>query len=236
MERVSIREGERPIMLIAPHGADDTNTDLLAEYMAEDLDAYAVINRGWERASRVNYFKDKANCNDITHIHEDVVNDEFLQPILRFVSKLEREYDSMLVLILHGMSNFIVNKNKGEPVDVVVGYGAGKPNSLSCEMIVKDAICYHMRKSGLYVYEGAAGGQYAGRMKNNLNQLFRKWYLKPNVHSVQLEVVRDLRDDNDTTKYTADHMADCVNRFLDMDFTEELPKDWHDVLQAIGEI
>jgi len=204
--------------------------------MAEDLDAFAVINRGWERAPKVDYFKDKANCNDITHLHEDVVNDEFLQPILRFISRLEHDYSSMLMLIIHGMSNFIVKRNKGEPVDIVVGYGAGKPNSLSCELIVKDAMCYHMRKSGLYVYEGAAGGQYAGRAKNNLNQLFRKWYYKPNVHSIQLEVVRDLRDDNDSTKFTADHLAECVNRFFEMDFSEDLPKDWHDILSAIDEI
>ena len=44
-------EGKNPILLIAPHGRkeDDTNTGKLTRLLAERMDCYAVINEHYQR-------------------------------------------------------------------------------------------------------------------------------------------------------------------------------------------
>ena len=43
MERVSVIEGKRPIIFVAPHGykGDDENTDAMVEHMSQQLSSYA---------------------------------------------------------------------------------------------------------------------------------------------------------------------------------------------------
>lgn len=215
MERVSIIRGDLPILVIAPHGHDDSNTDYLAEQIAKELNCYAVINRGWMRAPEVDYWNDLANCNDVRHCHEDVVKEEFLDPILRFANRIEKDYGFGAVFNIHGMSNEV--KKIAKNLDIVVGYGAGKPPSYSCDPRLKDAFIYLLEESGLGAYEGAGGGQYAGRAKNNLNQLFRRWYPQQRIQSLQVEIVGELRADLEVSKVTAQVLAECMNDFLDYD-------------------
>ena len=82
-ERVGIIIGKNPVILVAPHGADDTNTDIITERVAKKADCYAVINRGFERADFVDVIKDKADCNKIDHCKQEVVYEEFLKPIIK---------------------------------------------------------------------------------------------------------------------------------------------------------
>lgn len=236
MERVSVREGNEPLIVVAPHGYDDTNTDLLAETIADSLDAWAVINRGWERARTYDYYKDHANCNYVPHVHEDVVKEEFLDPILNYVAALENMYDHIMVLIVHGVSNSIIRRTKGEPLDLIVGYGAGQPPRYSCEMVVKDALCYQFQKHQFHTYEAGPGSDYAGRTKNNLNQLFRQHYYKDNVHSIQLEVIKELRDDRNTTILTGELLANALDSLLNMRFDNKQPDDWDKILDTIKTI
>ncbi len=74
---------------------------------------------------------------------------------------------------------------------------------------MKDFFIYLMQQSGISAYGGKANGQYAGWTKNNLNQLFRKWhqYADKNVHSMQLEFTRSLRDTNIDAKFAGDTLA-----------------------------
>ena len=132
-ERVSVREGVLPLVIVAPHGPDDPFTDTIAETMAEEIDAYAVLNHGWERADAVDPQNDKANCNSIKHCHEDVVKDEFLD-LLRFVyrsrktifaAKLCPFLQAPLMITIHGVGNDIRNQVK-VPVDMVLGTGDGQ--------------------------------------------------------------------------------------------------------------
>ena len=103
MEKVSVLEGTIPALIIAPHGFknDDLNTDLIAEEIATDLSAYAVINRGWERADKVDWFNDKADCNNLKHCHEDVVKDEFLLPIMRYVIQILKFSPYIYIFTIH---------------------------------------------------------------------------------------------------------------------------------------
>src|SRR5262252_8302687 len=215
LERVSIIEGRTPVLLVAPHGAkcDDVNTDHLAQHAANVLKAYAVINRGWERSEAVNYFEDKADCNNFNHM-EDVVRDEFLDPILRFRSRILKKHGAMFMFLLHGMSNDIRQKT-GEPqLDMIVGYGAGTPPSYSCEIWRKDLFVYLLSQAGLTIWEGKPGGMMSGWTRNNMNQLFRKHYPDARVQSMQIEIVRALRNDDSMAELTAEYLATAVQDFV----------------------
>lgn len=194
MERVQIIEGEIPVLLVVPHGLDDENTDLIAEDVANEIGTYAIINKGWKRSKEVDYWNDLANCNDIRHLFQDVVKEEFLNPILRTVAKMKKEYqEDILMLILHGCSDDIRSEAKDPDLDLIIGFGEGRPASYTCRIKIKDAFMYYLTKENFGVYEGKAKGKFAGRSKNNLNQLFTEWYPDDNVNSIQVEIVRELR-------------------------------------------
>jgi hypothetical protein len=212
MERVSIIEGNIPVIVVAPHGykGDDENTDVMVEAIASTIGSYAVINRGWERGETVDIFKDIADCNNIYHCQEDVVREEFLDPIIRFKNKILKNNQIAYVFYIHGMGNRHRIISKDPYLDVVVGYGSGKPNSYSCDVWQKNLFLHFMNQSGITSYEGKAGGQMSGWSRNNLNQYFRKWDYDPNVSSMQVEVVYDLRHDKDLALITADYIANAI--------------------------
>jgi hypothetical protein len=214
MERVSIIEGNNPVIIVAPHGGDDDFTGEIAERMAAKCDGYAVINWGWKRADKVDYYKSRANCNNVEHCHEDVVKDEFLNPIIKFVNRLGRDFFEIDVISIHGVANEVRKKAKDPALDVIVGWGAGNPPSVTADEIRRDAFMYHLDVAGgMGVYQGKAGGNYSGRSKSNLNQLFRQWYPDENVHSLQLELVKDLRDDRLMAQVTGDELGLVYNKY-----------------------
>lgn len=214
MERVSIISGKLPIIVVAPHGfnGNDENTAYIAEYIAQKINAYAVINRGWERDDDVDFLNDKADCNNVLHCHEDVVKDEFLDPILRFKNRimLEAKFDTVYVYYIHGMSNKhrkICGDNK---LDIVLGHGAGSPNSFTCKNWEKDAFAHQLMRNGLTTYIGASGGPMSGWARNNMNQLFRKWYYDSMVSSMQIEIIYERRALLTTCQSLADILSDAM--------------------------
>lgn len=220
MERVSAWEGDSPIMVVAPHGADDDNTDYITERIAQELQCYAVINRGWERAMDVDYWNDKANCNDVRHIHEDVVKEEFLDPILRFSNRILKDYGFCHIFIIHGVGNYVRQTANDPKLDLIIGYGAGGATTHSCDLHYKDAFIYACGQHGFGAYEGAAGGAFAGRAKNNLNQLFRRWYPNERVQSLQIEIVREFREDKEIGEIAALELASCMDDLITFDDTQ----------------
>lgn len=216
MERVSIISGRLPIIIVAPHGydGDDEHTSIVAEHMARSIGAYAVINRGWERDDAVDFMLDKADCNNVNHCHEDVVKEEFLEPILRYKNRILQSYDEVFVYHIHGMSNKH-RKIAGDPLmDMVVGFGAGSPDSYTCEPWHKDLIMHLLHETGIHAYEGKKGGPMSGWARGNMNQLFRKWYFDPQVHSMQFEIVHDLRNTADAAIITAEYLGTAVKDML----------------------
>jgi len=214
MERVSIRDGSCPILIVAPHGPNDPNTDLLAELIAEELDAYAVINRGWERAKAVDYFNDKANCNNVQHCQEDVVRDEFLKPILKYCTRMQKEYGVGCMFLIHGVSNGIRVKTGNPDLELILGYGAGEPPRWSCDEWVRNAFIHYLQDSGINVFGGKAGGDYAGWGRNNLNQLYTVWH-HGIIHSLQLELVRDLRCDKNMCQLTSNIVSEAIAKLIE---------------------
>lgn len=212
-----------PVLLVAPHGADDENTAELTEDVAKQFGAFAVINRGWQRSKAVDPFKDMANCNDIRHIMEDVVREEFFMPIMRGVAKIKRKYEEKaLVVVIHGCKDQVRATSEDEILDIIVGYGAGHPPSYSCKMRTKNALIHCLQNEGFGVYEGAPGGRYAGKSKNNLNQLFVRWYPETMVESVQLEIVKELRSDREMITLTADGLMSALDSFVLLEESDEI--------------
>jgi len=214
-ERVTICRGHKPIIIVAPHGApgDDTNTDVVAEECAKKIDTYAVINRGFQKSDVVDVLKDKANCNNVQHLQEDVVEDEFLNPLKNFVKKINFGYANLNVIpnpcyifILHGVGNGI-EQRKNKEVDFILGFGAGKKtNSYSCDLWLKDYFQYLCGKTGTQIFEDR-GGAYAGRSRNNLNQFFTS---NNRVQSLQIEIIEKLRNTEREAKITGEWLADKI--------------------------
>lgn len=223
MERVITLEGEAPIIVIAPHGVehDDSNTAFIAERIAKEIGAFAVINQGWERASDVDFIKSHANCNDVRHLHEDVVREEFLDPILRYVNRIDKDFGFAYMMVVHGMGNYVRQYTEDGRLDIIIGYGAGTPPIYSCDTRLKDAFIHYLTKSGICTYEGMPGSQFAGRSKNNLNQLFRRWYPNSDVHSMQIEIVKELREELDIAEITAVTLAECMDDLIYLDDTQQ---------------
>lgn len=209
MERVSVREGEEAVIILAPHGVDDDNTAYIAETLAENLNCYAVINRGWERAANVDFLNDKANCNNIEHLHEDVVREEFLEPIQDFLTKLRRQmFYSVYIFTIHGFS--LPNTRP----DIIIGWGnSGQKIRPSCDEWRKNALGYFLAARGFEVFEGV--GNYAGWSKKNLNQLFKMWYPDAYVQSMQLEIARQWRESDSVSKELANQLTHSIEALLD---------------------
>lgn len=215
-ERVSIIPGRLPILVVAPHGydRDDEHTAIVAEHTANAIGAYAVINRGWERAENVDYMLDKADCNDVNHCHEDVVKEEFLEPLLRYKNKILQTDSIANIYFIHGMGNKHRKIANDPNMDMVIGYGAGSPDSHSCQVWRKDLICHLLNEAGVHAYEGKKGGPMSGWARNNMNQLFRKWYPDPQVQSMQIEIIHELRATPDAAIITAEYIAAAVKDML----------------------
>lgn len=218
-ERVSLISGKKPIILICPHGyrGDDKNTALITEYIARKINCYAVINRGWERHDFVDSSLDKADCNNVYHCNQDVVREEFLDPILRFVSRTLKKNPFIYVFYLHGMSNFHRIKSGIYDLDIVIGCGADDPNFFSCSLWRKDLFCFCLSRSGFVVAEGTPKSKLCGSAKQNMNQFFVQW--RPNllVQSMQLEIVENRRKSQISSEKTAELLSLSFLRLLESD-------------------
>ncbi len=220
-ERVRTYRGSIPAIIVVPHGYDDPNTPAIAEGIIETIDAYAVINKGWERADVHNYYEDKANCNNLNHIQEDVVKQEFLEPILNYANNiLDKLNRTPFMFIIHGVSNSVRQK-AAEDLDIIIGYGEGKPPSYTCPIDYKDLFLNLLHRAGLNPYQGKAGGKYSGRRKTNLNQLFRRvnqaasGYKFPGSNSMQIEIVRELRENEEIAKLTGELLGEAIKSLLE---------------------
>lgn len=210
-ERVRVIEGSAPILIIAPHGfdGDDENTKIVAAKVAEYCNAYAVVNQGWERAEDVDFLNDKADCNNVLHCMEDVVREEFLDPILRYKSRILKNFQNCNIYMIHGMANRHRLICGDDTMDVVVGFGS-KPSTLSCELWRKDAIIETFHKCGINAYEGKKGGQFSGSTRKNMNQLFKKWHFDDRVNSLQIEIIFENRKDKNTAELFAKKVGEVI--------------------------
>ena len=232
-ERVSVRDGILPIIIVVSHGADEPYIDTIAEVIADKIDCYAVINRGWERADKVDIANDKANCNNIAHCKEDVVKDEFLDPLLRYAYRcqktiiaagnvLSRFLLNPVVLHIHGCGDDIRTVAKNNKLDFILGTGLGKPDRNTCQLWRKNALAWTLLQKGVNAWEGKAGGRFAAWGKDNLNQLFHHPGYQGLAESIQIEIVRSpWRESETRAKATGSILADVLKELIKLpDFTQ----------------
>lgn len=220
-ERVLQIPGKEPLLVVAPHGADDHGTAEIATMFAKLANAYAVINQGFERSPAVDTARDLADCNRVDHVKQPVVFDEFLEPIERFANKILIRYVKgnksryPFVIYIHGAGD-IVHKNLGSEVAAIVGYGLGvKQDSLTMDLdkVNRFMMCLQTFVRGA-VCDGGAGGRYAGRSSNNMNQYFVK-HGDPfsRLDCLQIEIPYSQRKDEPDFLWYASALALAVERF-----------------------
>lgn len=213
--RVNLVYGDTPIVLVAPHGVmgDDDYTDTITELAAKHLDAYAVINFGWSRGEVVDASRGIANLNSVKHCKSKEVRKEFLEPLAFMVDNVVRSYKRAHVFYIHGMGNYVRSIVKSQ-IDVILGYGEGDPPSYTCDKKYKDEFAYRLKKFGLSVYQGGAGGKFSARSKDNLCQFFRQHKPDNRVNSIQIEIINGMRDSVGTAKRTAKTISQAISDFI----------------------
>lgn len=215
-ERVSVRLGIKNVILICPHGhiLDDTNTDIITQTAADYLDCCAVINNGWRRSDKVDALKSSANCNNINHCNEPVVKEEFLNPIDDYFANFYDDFDDEVIhaFVIHGVGNSI--RGKAKDLDIIIGYGTGNQPRYTCDLWRKDLLAELFFNNTLNVYEGAPGGKYSARNKENLTQALVKEYA---IQTMQIEFIYDLRKDEKTARNLGKLFGITIENYLKCD-------------------
>jgi hypothetical protein len=230
-ERVTTIRGQVPVILVAPHGPDDSNTDIITRSAQKILDCYAVINNGFERGDKVDSINSIADCNRVDHCtNDEVVYQEFMEPFLGFVDVLEKKLIKEVgtvepvihVFYIHGCGNH-VHKTAGKEVEIILGYGLGNQrDSLTYNGWRKNAFvntCRSLTSGGLgfgEFFEGKGGGKYAGKDSNNMNQYFRKHSENHYVQSMQLEFPASTRANDIDAMSTGEFLAEVIKRCMNL--------------------
>lgn len=223
MERVSVIHGKSPVLLVAPHGYDDTNTDILTEFAAKTCGGSAVINRGWERDDKVDVLNDKANCNKIQHAKHDVVKDEFYDPMIKMQKRIAGKHPKTYIFHIHGCGNDI-RKKTGENLSVIIGWGAGDKPRPTCERKIRDLFTWLIEKDRLWLpAQAGPGSKFAAWDRNNLLQ---EWpmtiYYK--TAAMQLEFVTSVRATKADAETSGNYLGDLINNLIKSDGVLEPPK------------
>lgn len=237
MERVSIIPGDSSInmMLVVPYGADDPTTVHIAETCVEEMGCYAIINRGFERSDHVDVMTDKADCHKVSHAIEDVVREEFLDPIKntkeRMVNRIVRHAtknnawpnladikDRAMILYIVGVSD-TVHKVAGEHVSMVIGCGATTfSGSVTCSDWRRDLLVY----LGRDMWSDTMGsvcvadvrGAYAGKNQDNMNQFFRQHEPDKFVETMQLSFPACMHASKKQAVFTGICLGQILSKFI----------------------
>lgn len=210
-ERVSIYGGKVPIIIIAPHAPEEPGTDIIAKTIIDNLDCCGIINNGWNKSKLFDYDSEQADCNNIEHLHKEVLVDEFLVPLIKLKTKLSKSHTTIYMFTIHGIGQDARDYAKDQALDMIVGYGAGHPPSYTCNPWRKNLFMYLIEASGLVIYESKPRSKYAARNKKNITQIFNMdcWYPDLAVQSMQLQIIEDLRLDKPV--YTGEFLADIID-------------------------
>lgn len=214
MERISlispnILDTVSHIIFVAPHGRDDINTTLIAEHAAIESNGYAVINNGWKKQRYYDYESEFANCNNIQHLKNDVVKEEFFEPLIEFACEIRKTcLINPIICTIHGMSNNTILRSGVKDMDILIGHGRG--GRLTIPDIGLKSICFFLDKLFYKTYIAGTNTRFSGKSKNNLIQLFSDpaWYQNIPIkypvypvtscgipaYSLQMEISYDLRD------------------------------------------
>jgi hypothetical protein len=223
-ERVSLLHGSQPIIIVSPYAADEAFMGVIAEEMAKRLNAYALINNGFKKSDDVNVLQDQANLDRIEHVYEDVVKEEFLDPLMSAKRRLMKKHLQVFVFYLYGFDSEVEEKT-GNDIDIILGYGqAVVSNSYLCPVwwISKfiDSWDSHSWTSG-DVYCGKPGGPFTARSIHRLPQIFRKVSPDPDVQSLQIFVSDKFRHSHPDAAFCGVLLANIIEEIVKSDYFDE---------------
>lgn len=217
LERVTVCHGTENILIVCPHGhyLDDENTNVLSLALAKELNAHAVINNGWKRNPSVDVLNSLANCNHGPHCKEDVVKEEFYDPIGKVLDDMfqdslvipDPDIITPLVLVVHGVGNNVRNKTGVKDLDIIVGYGNGHKPHFTCASWRKNLFVDFCNNAGYVTAEGVAGGAYSARSHTNMTQVIHRTW---DVDVLQVEFIYALRKDDAIVKAVASDFAKVI--------------------------
>lgn len=233
-ERINVIFGKNPVLLIAPHGADEVNTDVIAEETAIKCSSYSVTNKGFKRGNQIDLKNQIADCNKVPHCLNSIVLDEYLNPIIRIRTKIKNkikllddiENQKMLVLHILGTDDDFSMNNE---VAMILGYGLGSiKNSLTCDMWVKNlfiSLWYaeaNKRKISSKIYEATSGNKYSGRDYSEMNQYFKKYIMDNKVNSMQLHIPLSMRDTKEKAMLASEMLSNTLSIMMLHDETDSV--------------
>ena len=118
-----------------------------------------------------------------------------------------------------------MRENINEPrLDFIIGYGEGYPNSHTCDLKFKNQLITALNLGGTLTYGGKANGVYAARSKHNLNQYYRLQNFDPDVQSMQIKIIYELRENEIIATQVAEYLANIIEEIVYMPdelFTEK---------------
>jgi ParB/RepB/Spo0J family partition protein len=140
---IPIRVGNCNVLLIAPHGHpdNDTNSAKLAREVADRLDCYAVINEKYQKPSTAGYKRSnlKGYAVDFNNWREaekfKKTKAEFLEVIEKFKKAILATGSPAMIVHVHGIKNenliLVADKidefkNRPKSLQAVIGYGQRK--------------------------------------------------------------------------------------------------------------
>jgi hypothetical protein len=206
--RVNSIRGDFPVLIIVPHGPNDKNTTIIGERIISELNCYGVINYGWERDINFDYYKDKANCNSINHIENEVICDEFLNKIITLKNEIKQKNPYAYIFLIHGVKN----RNDFDNLNVILGNGSNEKNA-TCPKWMSNLFASQLLNHNLVPALGIK--KYSGSNHDNLNQIFNtKKYFDENSFSFQIEILFKNRKDKNTSIYTGDLLAMSIEDLI----------------------
>lgn len=235
LERVSCIIGKKPVILVCPYSLNKTNSDIITEHVAKSINCFAVINRGFHKSKILDIDNNFADCNNVDHIKQPVIYEEYLLPIIKYTDKAQKIiskinhkkwYDlfksPIYIFHIHSCEDN-TDENIQEDIGAVLGYGLGRTvNSLSCELWQKNLFVSLWRKNSSNgdIFEGIN----VGRNSNEMNQYFIKHNKKDFVNSMQIEFPLSKTNNSLNSITTANTLAAVINEFLSYDDYDIKPK------------
>jgi len=249
---IPIRNGNRNILVIAPHGhsKNDKGTYEFARRLADELDCYAVVNKKYQKPESA-----KLNVPDASKFAVDLnrweqfnqfpeTKKDFFGPIKRFKKLNLTEHKDLLILHIHGIGD--INSRKAakllpeykknpESLHLLIGYGQRKNDSSRQTADINtfvSPLINELKEQGInsamapiepIKNKNGDDQWYCGNDEKRLNQYLCR--PKNKVQSLQLELKnRGVRDKKLNIEKTAIKLADAVRAVWKKDIQEEKQK------------
>jgi len=214
MERISIHDGKTNNIFVVPN-FECKNCDIIAKAAAQYLNASYIINNSWKDGPAYDYDTETCNCANLNHL-VDVPYDEFLDPLKRFVirAKNKSKNQEARIYYIFGLENDVKRLTNDKDTGMIIGYGLGDPDSLTCERWMVKGLIHLMDMDNDVSAMSIYGGKtiFTGWHKNSINQLYRKNGRDMNVMSMQLGILMD----NRTSEASADLFGEYLGSKIDV--------------------